>query len=370
VLAASPGHPMALVRLGEIAAAAGEDPNSTGGESAERARGASAVGRLETTEPDVPGAWLAPDEDPFPESDDARGESPSVGAASLGSGSGLSLPPSAAAAAPPPAPAAPPPPAPPLASGEGFDLAAELAAALDDASPAAASGRASDDGFQVVFDAFKRGVQKALGSGDHEAHYDLGIAYREMGLLDDAIAEFQSAMKSPTRRIDCLHMLGLCALAQSRAEEAVDLLSHALAAPDLAQDQELAIRFELGRAYASTGEVGKARLAWEKVAAVDPSFCEVGELLHALDAPRPAPAAEFENFGDLLAEAETAPDAGPAAEHESFDDLMRSVDEDAGAPADPRAKPAPPAPDPGASGRSGPPTGREPRPRRRRISFV
>ena len=381
VLAAAPGHPLALVRLGEIAAAAGEDPDTTGGEAADRGRSAAASARAhpDVTEPDAlgseaPGAWLAPDEDPFPDADGAAEESAPLGAdLSLKGldedGPARAEPPAAvtepepraAAAITAPAPSV----APPLAEGDGFDLAAELSAALDDAAPESARAGASDDGFQAVFDAFKRGVQKTLGSADHEAHYDLGIAYREMGLLDDAIGEFRSAMQSTARRIDSLHMLGLCALAQGRADEAVDLLSHALAAPDLVGEQELAIRFELGRAYASSGEVEKARLAWEKVAAVDASFCEVGELLHTLgETPRAVPAAEFESFGDLLAETDAAP-AAPAAQHESFDDLMRAVNADLDAPADPPA-----SPDPSPPARPGPAPAREPRTRRGKISFV
>ena len=350
VLAASPGHPLALVRLGEIAAAAGEDPDTTGGDSADLGQGPPSAGcatleTLETTEPDAAGAWLASDEDPFLESGDLSGDSAALGdVLGLGEATG---------------PLAAPNP-------DGYDLAAELSAALDEAAPHSARGAADDDGFQAVFDAFKRGVQKTLGSGDHEAHYDLGIAYREMGLLDDAIGEFRSAMESPARRIDSLHMLGLCALEQARGEEAVDLLSHALAAPDLAQERELAIRFELGRAYSACGEVEKARLAWEKVAAVDPSFCEVSELLHSLGPERAAPAAEFESFNDLLAEAEAAPAAAP--EHESFDDLIQAVNADLDRPAAPtRGSEAEPV-DPEPSEAAGPPARRSPR--RSKISFV
>src|SRR5262249_27854644 len=75
VLAVSPGHPLALVRLGEIAAAAGEDPDSTGGDSAEAGEAASAAPQPELTEPEAPGAWLGADEDPFPESEGAPGDS-------------------------------------------------------------------------------------------------------------------------------------------------------------------------------------------------------------------------------------------------------------------------------------------------------
>jgi tetratricopeptide (TPR) repeat protein len=334
VLATAPGHPLALLRLGEIAAAAGEDPDATGApKSQEGPREAAAAG--------------------------SSGAPPRFGVARPGPGE------------------AEPERADAGLGADGdpgtFDLAAELSAALDEGpGEAARAGGLADEGLRAVLGAFKRGVRGALGSGDHEAHYDLGIAYREMGLLDDAIAEFRSAMTSPARRIGCLHMLGLCALEQDRAEEAVDYLSHALASPDLAQEQELAIRFELGRAYERCGEVEKARAAWEKVASVDPTFCEVGELLATLERRAAAPSGGFESFGDLLAEVEAGPEAAGGAGHESFDDLLEEVgadlreepfdaerrsegadDRDAGArrPAARRESEAPP-------------------PRRRKISFV
>ncbi len=322
VLAASPGHPLALVRLGELAAAAGEDPDSPGSEAVAPDRSATPVAApspavlAEETRPDPDGAWLHGDDDPFVEAGGESAPLPDVDEAFDGDERVDRLD-----AAVPPAPAPQPHAVPSVSGAAGdFDLAAELSAALDEAvGEGARSGAAGDEGFREVFGAFKRGVEAALDSGDHEAHYDLGIAYREMGLLDDAIAEFRSAMQSATRRIDCLHMLGLCVLAQGRSEEAIDLLAHALGAPDVAQDQELAIRFELGRAYQQAGDVKKARSAWEKVASVDPDFCEVSELLASLFARSAPPGAELESFGDLIAEEERAA-AEADSERESLDD--------------------------------------------------
>jgi tetratricopeptide (TPR) repeat protein len=371
VLAASPGHPLALLRLGELAAAVGEDPDAPGSGPLPLERSVTPVApsparaMVEETDPDPEGAWLQGDEDPF--LDDELAIDPD------GTGAPVGAPLDPLAESAPGAslePAAPSPPAldardatPAEGPPGDFDLAAELSAALDAAAPEGNAGAAGDEGFQAVFGAFKRGVETSLGSDDHEAHYDLGIAYREMGLLEDAAAEFRSALHSPTRRIDCLHMLGLCALEQGRSDEAVDLLTHALGAPDVVQEQELAIRFELGRAYAQSGDLEKARSAWEKVAAADPEFCEVGELLAGLTPREAAPAVELEAFGDLIAEAEGGAGAKPAPEHESFDDLLEEARADLEAE-DGAA----------ASGDDRPPAGRQPEPRakarRRKISFV
>jgi tetratricopeptide (TPR) repeat protein len=355
VLANSPGHPLALVRLGELAAAAGEDPDAPGAEApGDRSATPLVAGapRPLADETDPDGAWIAGDDDPFLEEPDAGEPAPDPGPdpflapddedadepSELGGGV------AAAEASVAPAPG----PAEPAATADAFDLAAELSAALDETAPDDATrGAAGDEGFRAVFGAFKRGVQAALGQGDHEAHYDLGIAYREMGLLDDAIGEFRSAMASPARRIDCLHMLGLCALEQGRSEEAVDCLAHALAAPGIAQEQELAIRFELGRAYQQCGDTEKARVAWEKVASMDPEFCEVSELLATLAerrAPADAPAAEFESFDDLLDDVDeppqpkALPEPEAPAEREPFDEGSAPVRADAKPKAKPRRR--------------------------------
>jgi tetratricopeptide (TPR) repeat protein len=208
-----------------------------------------------------------------------------------------------------------------------FDLAAELSEAIGSERDGGASG--ADDGFAAVFREFKKGVSRTLDEGDHQAHYDLGIAYREMGLLGDAAAEFRVAMASPARRIDCLHMLGLCALEQGGSAAAVAHFEQALGAKEVTAEQQLAVRFELGRAFEALGDRVRARAAFEAVASVDPAFCDVEERLERLDEePKPqAPeaAAGFESFEDLIAEGAEA----PAAASESFDDVIAEANDEA-----------------------------------------
>ena len=64
--------------------------------------------------------------------------------------------------------------------------------------------------FHEILEQFKRGIEQNLDSEDYEAHYDLGIAFKEMGLLDEAIAEFQKALRSPEGRLRTSEALGIC----------------------------------------------------------------------------------------------------------------------------------------------------------------
>src|SRR5215472_8013852 len=277
-----------------------------------------------------------------------------------------------------------------------FDLAAELTEVFadDDRRTNSTSGNL-DDGFAAVFREFKRGVQRTVSQGDYETHYDLGIAYREMGLLEDAAGEFQLAMESPTRKMDCLHMLGLCAIDLKRPDEAVAHLERALSLPEVPDPQQVALRFDLGRAFEQMGDRDRARTAFETVAALDPEFQDVGDRLANLPADSTATTHDgaATDLPDSLGEADAArsPDeasgAAPTA-FESFDDVIADAEseierggtspttagpreaeeqDDAEAPAATDGEmPAPtPASTPAPKKDQGPPP-----PRRRKISFV
>lgn len=341
VLAVAPNHPRALVRLGEVAAARGQDPEAMGAvaeeQSTEVARSPQNLADETTPEVDEgisieespPAIVDAPDElsDLDVDDDDEIDEAPdSDDDTEVGS------------AEPQEAPVPAVETQPMAAAGDGFDLAAALSDALgDDSDGASFTSGSSDDGFNAVFDAFKKGVNEALSEGDHDAHYDLGIAYKEMGLIDDAIQEFKIAMGAPGRRGECLHLIGVCALEANQPQVAVEHLSMHLEAPDLGESQQLAGRLELGRAHQMLGDFAQARSAYEAVAAVDASFCGISELLAKLESATPpegVPVAdedEYEGFDDLIAEGADEEDVAedPISDPgENFDDLVSEANAD------------------------------------------
>jgi tetratricopeptide (TPR) repeat protein len=154
---------------------------------------------------------------------------------------------------------------------ETIDLAAELAQELDAA--------AEDEDFQVsfadVFDEFKRGVAEQVDDSDHQTHYDLGIAYKEMGLLDDAVREFGLAVRAPDAQIGALTMIGICKLELGRTSDALEHFLQGLNSDAVTAEEALALRFEIGRAYESMGKLGEATKFYEKVHAMDASFRDV-----------------------------------------------------------------------------------------------
>lgn len=162
--------------------------------------------------------------------------------------------------------------------GGGFDLAAEL----DGDADAAAASSAADTAFDEVFNAFKKGIEEQLDEGECDAHYDLAIAYREMGLLDDAIRELEIVQRTG-RELEALSLIAGCKLELDRPEEAIVHLRAALKLPDAQGEGAIPIYFDLGLALVATGETGEAKGLFEKVAESDPEFRDVQRRLKELE---------------------------------------------------------------------------------------
>ncbi len=170
--------------------------------------------------------------------------------------------------------------------GSFFDLAAELS---EDLFADEMSGEINDatsqeeiQSVEELFEEFRKGVDEQIGDEDHETHYDLGIAYKEMGLLDEAINEFRKASRDPNKFLECATMIGNCMIELGRAEQAVDHYLERLMTPNLAYEQDLALRYELAQAYQSYGDPEKALEYLRQIQESDPDYRDVGEQIEAL----------------------------------------------------------------------------------------
>jgi tetratricopeptide (TPR) repeat protein len=213
---------------------------------------------------------------------------------------------------------APGPPGAEPAAEPTFDIGRELADELDAAAPPAL-----DDEFQYsvedVFNQFKKGVAETVKAEDSETHYDLGIAYKEMGLLDDAVHEFETAGRGTNRKreVDCLSMIGACRLAQGRTGEAIEALRRALRSDHLTKEAARAIQVDLGAAYEAAGEPEVALWFLQKVARADPAYRQAGQRVAALGGgpgrppPNEAGAAPPTPLPPLVPRPVAAPPAAP-----------------------------------------------------------
>lgn len=157
------------------------------------------------------------------------------------------------------------------------DFTTELRAELEDAVASADF----EFEFQNIFEEFKRGVAEVVDDGDYQTHYDLGIAYKEMGLLSDAMREFGIAAQSSDRAVDSLTMMGVCSLALGDSEQAMKHFLHGIGRPEATANELLALRFEAGQACEILGRYHDAIEFYDQVASVDPDFRGVGQRMTA-----------------------------------------------------------------------------------------
>jgi tetratricopeptide (TPR) repeat protein len=105
---------------------------------------------------------------------------------------------------------------------------------------------------------FKRGVDIQLGREDYVTRYNLGIAYMEMGLIDDAIAEFVLAARDDEHLFECASLLGICYLKKEMPKLAVEWFEKGLQQPGRDEDQYLALRNDLMSAHQAAGQSEEA----------------------------------------------------------------------------------------------------------------
>jgi tetratricopeptide (TPR) repeat protein len=206
----------------------------------------------------------------------------------------------------------PPPPRSEETHSEGrkdaFDLAAELASELgqlEDGEVADAGPATEDFQYSVaeVFAEFKKGLEKVVRPEDVDTHYDLGIAYREMGLTEDAIGEFTVAREGcvgKKKEIDCLTMIAMLQKAKGDLPAAIDSYKRALTSEHAVGDMEKALEFELAVLWEGSATAGKALYHYARVAKLDPQYRDVAKIVSRLSLtakPEPDPLPAKKAFG-------------------------------------------------------------------------
>ncbi len=132
---------------------------------------------------------------------------------------------------------------------------------------------------------FKEGVFQQVGKEEYRQHYDLGISYKEMGLLEEAISEFQLASKGEQERLAAFEMLGLCFMERGEPKFAIKQFERGLATPGHSEEEYIGLHYYMGLAYEQMGDMDRARECYETVYGMDVTFRDVAQRLAAL---RPA----------------------------------------------------------------------------------
>ena len=107
-----------------------------------------------------------------------------------------------------------------------------------------------------------------------------------MGLLDDAIHEFQVSMRNPQKECICHTMIGLCHLEKGAYSEAIGAFKKGLYVEIKTEREELGLYYELGNAYELLNDAREALYYYQKVHKRDPDFRDVKGKIRALTQPR------------------------------------------------------------------------------------
>ena len=136
--------------------------------------------------------------------------------------------------------------------------------------------------FHDMLARFKQGIDENIDEADFQSHYDLGVAFKEMGLLDEAIAELQKALRSPEGKLRTSEMLGVCFFDKGAYGVAESILRRGLDIPASGDQERLGILYWLGRALEQQGKKADARELYGRVFAVDIRFLDAEQRVKAL----------------------------------------------------------------------------------------
>jgi tetratricopeptide (TPR) repeat protein len=201
--------------------------------------------------------------------------------------------------------------------GGFFDIADELRTELADEFDANAESGVADGpvSFEEIFSQFKKGIEETLGDEEYETHYNLGIAYKDMGLYEDAIREFESGARDPALAQDSFSLMAMCYVEQKEYDSAVKAIEQAFEASD--ENNRTGLFYQLGEVREKQKRWSEAVEAYEQVQSSDPTFERIGEAIQRVKASF-AEGAPEEDTGDLSV------DSGM---DDMLTDLIREVEE-------------------------------------------
>jgi tetratricopeptide (TPR) repeat protein len=162
-----------------------------------------------------------------------------------------------------------------------------------DSSPIVQKPQGIDAGLAEIFEEHRvsaEGEPDAHSNGDYETHYNLGLAYKEMDLFEEALEEFQIAagLVDPSdgtpRYLQCCNLLGHCFMQKSVPELAVKWFNKGFNTPGASEDERQALRYELAAAYEQVGDLDRAMNLFTEVYGIDVSYRGVKDRLRELKA--------------------------------------------------------------------------------------
>lgn len=129
---------------------------------------------------------------------------------------------------------------------------------------------------------FRKEVFESIGEGDYRSHYDLGVAYKGMGLHQEAIEEFEIAAKDDNLKLKSYEMIASCLMEKNKIDEAVKILNEGLAIPKRPAAEYFGLHFLLGNAYEMQKNLKMAIKSYINAANIDKSVPDLLKKINEL----------------------------------------------------------------------------------------
>jgi|GEM_PF-2403093 len=134
---------------------------------------------------------------------------------------------------------------------------------------------------------FNRGVEEHIGDDDYATHYDLGVSFKEMGRIDEAIDHFKKAAGGNREKLKAYELLGRCYIEKQDYENAVDYLKRGLSQEGFNQHEYMGLRYNLGIAYEATGRIDEALKEYKIIESRDSQYFDIAERVRKLEGVAP-----------------------------------------------------------------------------------
>ncbi len=152
---------------------------------------------------------------------------------------------------------------------------------------------------------FKKKAKEELGVDDYAAHFNLGITYKEMDLIEEAIDEFKKSMKEKSWRLKSLEMLGLCHELINEIKRAEDIYNMVISTNNFRQDEKIAFYYHLGNLYVRQEAYSDALEQYKMIVKIDQDFADVKKKIEILSKKMSGQEVEEEisyHFGEVFSE--------------------------------------------------------------------
>ncbi len=116
-------------------------------------------------------------------------------------------------------------------------------------------------------------LENPVDDGDADTHYDLGLAYKEMGLYHEAIKAFDKARRG-TKEVQSRLMIGICNREMGNGTEAVHQFKLGLHADPISDRERQSLYYEIGATYEGMNDTSEALYYFEMVVKRDPGFAD------------------------------------------------------------------------------------------------